>query len=454
MMLSNFVLNNDDSSVFAGNAFAKQASGATKQIFMALDLHRKGAVSSKFFTAFLARNGLLRGDSRLTTMFTYFDSLGKGDQDLSLMDFDKAISDCRSLIHKCVSGALRLPDFELLTEVVDTIFDEVEPDRSGDNAQYIPQLAEVNPEQFSVCLTSVDGQQYARGDSDEQFCIQSCSKPISYLIGVNQFGQTYVHNHVGTEPSGHRFDEMVLKNAPLEGQPNRQIPHNPMINAGAIMTVSMVHPEIMNRSERLAKVLDVWRRLSAGAQGDPIGYSEETYVSESGTADRNWCAAPFARVLHACPRPYFLLGRARPCSAAPCRPSRPQPTSAGLSWPLLAALASPANNFRLLPRGRCLAYMMKERGAYPPCFSNLSETLELYFQICSILSTNRAMSIMAATLANGGVNPRTGQRVFSPDDVRSVLPLMLTAGMYDYSGQWVRGALRPPYVPPPPASPP
>jgi glutaminase len=98
--------------------------------------------------------------------------------------------------------------------------------------------------------------------------------------------------------------------------------------------------------------------------------------------------------------------------------------------------------------------MMKERGAYPPCFSNLSETLELYFQICSILSTNRAMSIMAATLANGGVNPRTGQRVFSPDDVRSVLPLMLTAGMYDYSGQWVRGALRPPYVPPPPASPP
>ena len=81
--------------------------------------------------------------------------------------------------------------------------------------------------------------------------------------------------------------------------------------------------------------------------------------------------------------------------------------------------------------------MMKERGAYPPCFSNLSETLELYFQICSILSTNRAMSIMAATLANGGVNPRTGDRVFSADDVRSVLPLMLTAGMYDYSGQWV-----------------
>jgi len=91
--------------------------------------------------------------------------------------------------------------------------------------------------------------------------------------------------------------------------------------------------------------------------------------------------------------------------------------------------------------GRCLAYMMKEKGAFPPCFTTLSDTLELYFQICSILSTNRAMSIMAATLANGGVNPRTGDRVFSADDVRSVLPLMLTAGMYDYSGQWVRQGL-------------
>ena len=43
---------------------------------------------------------------------------------------------------------------------------------------------------------------------------------------------------------------------------------------------------------------------------------------------------------------------------------------------------------------------------------------------------------MAATLANGGLNPLTGERVFSAEHVRNTLPLMLTCGMYDYSGQW------------------
>lgn len=46
------------------------------------------------------------------------------------------------------------------------------------------------------------------------------------------------------------------------------------------------------------------------------------------------------------------------------------------------------------------------------------------------------MSIMAATLANGGQNPMTGQRIVDASNVRNALPLMLTCGMYDYSGQW------------------
>merc|ERR1719498_1984724 len=98
---------------------------------------------------------------------------------------------------------------------------------------------------------------------------------------------------------------------------------------------------------RLETVLEAWRQLSAADlfKRDPIGYSEETYKSESGSANRNWC----------------------------------------------------------------LAYMMLEKGAFPECFkrhpedrANLSDTLELYFQFCSILSTNKAMSIMSATIANGG----------------------------------------------------
>ena len=106
--------------------------------------------------------------------------------------------------------------------------------------------------------------------------------------------------------------------------------------------------------------MKIWKRLSGGETA-PISFDEETYKSESGSADRNWC----------------------------------------------------------------LGYMMKESGAFPPCFTDLGQTLEMYFQICSIRSTSEAMSIMAATLANGGQNPLTGDRVFAPDHIRNVLPIMV-----------------------------
>jgi glutaminase len=85
--------------------------------------------------------------------------------------------------------------------------------------------------------------------------------------------------------------------------------------------------------------------------------------------------------------------------------------------------------------------MMREKNSWPPCFDYngkeaVTQTLELYFEICSILSTNKCMSIMASTLANGGLNPISGLRLVDPEHVRCALPLMLTCGMYDYSGQW------------------
>jgi len=88
----------------------------------------------------------------------------------------------------------------------------------------------------------------------------------------------------------------------------------------------------------------------------------------------------------------------------------------------------------------------QEFNAFPESFNQnedykkaLEDTLELYFSICSILNTNHGMSTMAATLANGGLNPFTGKRMASPQHVRNVLPLMLSCGMYDYSGQWSFG---------------
>jgi glutaminase len=346
---------------------------ATRQIFNALDIDGSGSVSSQFLLGFLERNGLLRGDQRLAGLMAVLSSIGGLDQDkaMTLEQFNGAISTCILLVSKAVQGKLRVPDFGAFKDVLTEIFAIVEPNESGANADYIPQLAKVDPNQFAISITTVDGQHFSIGDSEKQFCIQSCSKPVSYLIALKQFGAEYVHNSIGMEASGRRFNEMCLKET---DEPNRQVPHNPMINAGAIMACSMVFPE-KKAQERLDSTIDIWKRLSAGADGKaeaPIGFDEPTYRSESATADRNWC----------------------------------------------------------------LAYMMKEKKAFPPCFTTLSNTLELYFQICSILSTSKAMSVMAASLANGGLNPLTGEKVFTSQQVRSALPLMLTAGMYDFSGEW------------------
>jgi glutaminase len=87
---------------------------------------------------------------------------------------------------------------------------------------------------------------------------------------------------------------MALKDAPTAENPNRMIPHNPCINAGAIMAVSMVYPEVEDQQTRLKRVLDYWKEFSGGPNA-PIGYDEETYLSESGSADRNWCLAYMMR---------------------------------------------------------------------------------------------------------------------------------------------------------------
>lgn len=84
-------------------------------------------------------------------------------------------------------------------------------------------------------------------------------------------------------------------------------------------------------------------------------------------------------------------------------------------------------------RNRAIAYLMLNSGMID---GNAEETLDLYFRQCSILVTARDLSVMAATLANGGVNPITGKRVLEEDHVRDVLSVMSTCGMYDYAGQW------------------
>lgn len=84
-------------------------------------------------------------------------------------------------------------------------------------------------------------------------------------------------------------------------------------------------------------------------------------------------------------------------------------------------------------RNRAIAYLMLNFGMVG---EKIDETLDLYFQQCSILVNARDLAMLSATLANGGVNPVTKERAIDEHYVQDVISVMLTCGMYDASGEW------------------
>ena len=82
---------------------------------------------------------------------------------------------------------------------------------------------------------------------------------------------------------------------------------------------------------------------------------------------------------------------------------------------------------------RAIAYLMLSEGCME---GSVEETVELFANQCSVLVDCRDLAIMAATLANGGIHPLTGRRAVSTEHVKSILSIMFTSGMYEFSGQW------------------
>jgi glutaminase len=88
---------------------------------------------------------------------------------------------------------------------------------------------------------------------------------------------------------------------------------------------------------------------------------------------------------------------------------------------------------RTADRNRATAYLMRSEGMLE---GDVEATLALYLRQCSVRVTCKELALMAATLANGGVNPATGERALGSRHVRDVLSVMHTCGMYDFAGEW------------------
>lgn len=238
-----------------------------------------------------------------------------------------------------------------------SVLDGAAPRTEGEVADYIPELAAADPEPFGIALTSMAGRTYGVGDCDTPFTIQSISKAFVYALAVEDHGMEAVLQRVGVEPSGEAFNAIKL-----EAGTGR--PPNPMVNAGALMTTSLVRAQYPE--ERLERILST---LSAFA-GRRLEVDEAVATGELNTASRN----------------------------------------------------------------RALGYLMEGAGSLQ---EPVEEVLWAYCQQCAILVTATDLAVMAATLANGGVNPVTGKAVVDEDVAVRTLAVMATCGMYDFSGEWL-----------------
>ena len=373
------------------------------RLFFALDDDNDGHVPEADLRKSLADAGLGPWDERLSPLYERLSE--NSGRPLGLAEFSSVFGAAGLLVERALQGNLAIPDFLEFSRRADEIFDSVEDRDGGEQAQYIPPLAKVDPNQFGVAIVTIDGQVYARGQHDVDFSIQSMCKPFNYCFALEERGEEEVHEHVGNEPSGRAFNDrdLMARFRSSSSDHDREvveIPYNPMINAGAIMTASLVRSH-EPFSARLDHIRRQWARMTgtrpaATDEGQASGtlprFNKEMARQENFTGFNN-----------------FALGY------------------------LLMATGKLPSTTREIPEDTRRDEAEDFDFIHEP---SVADALKLYFSTCSIELTAKEMAMAAATLANGGVCPTTQERVLKQSTVRNCLSVTQMCGMYDGSGDF------------------
>lgn len=170
----------------------------------------------------------------------------------------------------------------LLESIIDSSKEHCE---KGKVASYIPLLSKADPMALGISVTTLDGKEYAAGDSQVKFTMQSISKVISLMVALLDKGSKNIFSRVGMEPTGDGFNSIVN----LEVKSYNK-PFNPMINAGAIVVTSLIEGDDVEK--RIEKIINFTRKITGN---NSISMNEEVYKSEKETGDRNRALAYFMK---------------------------------------------------------------------------------------------------------------------------------------------------------------
>ncbi|WP_019537959.1 glutaminase [Proteiniphilum acetatigenes] len=163
--------------------------------------------------------------------------------------------------------------YETLFQEIHSELQSVEdPGQVGD---YIPELAHVNPDQFGVHLTTVGGEEFAFGDAEKRFSIQSIAKVFTFVLAYSRI-KSSIWKRTGLEPAGTPFNSLV------QLEYDKGIPRNPFINAGAIVICDILASELASPKEN---ILSFIHRITGA---DSINYNSKVALSEKKTGYRNY----------------------------------------------------------------------------------------------------------------------------------------------------------------------
>ena len=231
-------------------------------------------------------------------------------------------------------------------------------ERNGTVADYIPALAQADPDLFGATIVGARGRSADVGDAHVPFSIQSVSKPFVFALVCDALGHEAALDKVGVNSTGLPFNSVMA----IELNDDRTM--NPMVNAGAMATTSLVPG---------ATADEKWEFIRAGLSrfaGRELELDDDVYASETATNLRN---QGIAHLLDGYGRLYF------------------DPDAA----------------------------------------------TDVYTRQCSLLVTAHDLAVMGATLADGGINPITGERAIEARHCKRVLAVLATAGLYERSGEWL-----------------
>lgn len=251
-----------------------------------------------------------------------------------------------------------LPPDERVNQIIAAAYERFRTNTEGQNSQVYPALAQVSPKLFGVCIVGTDGHVFAVGDAEHEFTIMSVSKPFIFALVCELLGHKTLRDKIGVNATGLAFNSLAAIEQGAAGRTN------PMVNAGAIATTSLVPGDSL-----AAK----WEFIHSGLSrfaGRTLPLNEEVYASATATNFRN----------------------------------------------------------------QSIARLLQSFGAI---YMDPAEAVELYTKQCSLNVSAKDLAVMGATLADGGVNPLTKERVVDAEVCHYALAVMATAGLYETSGDWL-----------------